>query len=82
MLKISPGGKEEWMSTRVNPEMPIPPKTTAIHGITDEDVADAPTFREIAKKLLIFLEGCDLAGYNAIKFDLPVLGGGISEGEY
>ncbi len=73
VLKVSPGGENEWMSTRVNPEIPIPLKSTAIHGITDEDVADAPTFREIAKKLAAFLEGCDLAGYNAIKFDIPVL---------
>lgn len=73
VLKISPNGKEEWMSTRVNPEMAIPPKTTAIHGITDADVLNAPTFKEVAKKLALFLEGCDLAGYNAIKFDIPVL---------
>lgn len=64
---------QEWMSTRINPEMPIPPKSTAIHGITDVDVADSPTFRGIAKKLIAFLEGTDLAGYNAIKFDIPVL---------
>ena len=57
VLKISPNGKEEWMTTRVNPEMAIPPKTTAIHGITDEDVARAPLFREIGKKLAVFLEG-------------------------
>jgi DNA polymerase III subunit epsilon len=73
VLKVSPNGKEEWMTSRVNPEMPIPPKTTAIHGITDEDVKSAPTFKEIGKKLAAFLEGCDLAGYNAIKFDIPVL---------
>jgi DNA polymerase III subunit epsilon len=73
VLKISPNGKEEWMTSRVNPEMPIPPKSTAIHGITDADVAGAPVFREIGKKLAAFLEGCDLAGYNAIKFDIPVL---------
>ena len=73
LLKISPNGKEQWMTHRVNPEMPIPPKVTAIHGISDSDVADAPTFREIAKNLAAFLEGCDLAGYNAIKFDIPVL---------
>ncbi|MCE5345805.1 MAG: 3'-5' exonuclease [Bacteroidales bacterium] len=73
ILKISPNGKEEWMCTRVNPEMPIPPKTTAIHGITDEDVVNAPVFKEIAKKLSAFIEGCDLAGYNAIKFDIPLL---------
>jgi len=72
-LKISPNGKEQWMTSRVNPEMPIPPKVTAIHGISDADVADAPTFREISKNLAAFLEGCDLAGYNAIKFDIPVL---------
>lgn len=58
---------------RINPEMPIPPKSTAIHGITDNDVADAPVFREVAKKIAAFIEGCDLAGYNAIKFDIPVL---------
>ncbi len=73
ILKINPNGKEEWLSLRLNPEMPIPEKSTAIHGITDADVADSPTFREVAKKLAAFLEGCDLAGYNAIKFDIPVL---------
>ena len=73
VLKISPNGKEEWMSTRINPEMPIPAKVIAIHGITDSDVANAPTFKEVAKNLAAFLDGCDLAGYNAIKFDIPVL---------
>jgi DNA polymerase-3 subunit epsilon len=73
VLKINPGGKEEWMSSQVNPEMPIPPKSTAIHGIKDADVANAPTFKEIAKNLAAFIEGCDLAGYNAVKFDIPVL---------
>jgi DNA polymerase-3 subunit epsilon len=73
LLKINPNGKEQWMTLRVNPEMPIPPHVTAIHGITDNDVADAPPFREVAKNLAKFLEGCDLAGYNAIKFDIPVL---------
>ena len=73
LLKISPNGKKQWMTTRINPEMPIPPKTTEIHGISDEDVAGAPTFREVAKNLALFLEGCDLAGYNSIKFDIPLL---------
>jgi len=73
LLKINPNGKEHWLTTLVNPEVPIPPKVTAIHGITDEEVSDAPKFREIAKKLAAFLEGCDLAGYNAVKFDIPVL---------
>jgi len=73
ILKIHPNGMEEWMSSRVNPEMPIPAKTTAIHGIKDEDVANSPTFKGVAKNLANYLEGCDLAGYNAIKFDIPVL---------
>ena len=73
VLKIDPNGSEEWLVSRINPEMPIPPKSTAIHGISDEDVADAPKFGEIAKNLAAFLEGTDLAGFNAIKFDIPVL---------
>ena len=73
VLKINPNGIEEWMISRINPEMPIPPKSTEIHGITDADVANAPKFREIAKNLATFLEGSDLAGFNAIKFDIPVL---------
>ena len=73
VLKINTNGVEEWMTSKVNPEMPIPAQATAIHGIKDEDVALAPKFRELAKKIADFIEGCDLAGYNAIKFDLPVL---------
>ncbi len=73
ILKINPNGKEEWISMRINPEMPIPPNSTSIHGITDADVADSPAFREVAKTLASFLEGCDLAGFNAIKFDIPLL---------
>jgi DNA polymerase III subunit epsilon len=73
VLKVTPEGKEEWMVSRINPEMPIPPKSTAIHGITDDDVSSSPTFKEIAKNLATFLEGSDLAGYNALKFDIPVL---------
>ena len=72
-LKISPNGNESWMTTLVNPGIPIPPKVTAIHGISDSDVAEAPTFKEIARNLTSFLEGCDLAGFNAMKFDIPVL---------
>jgi DNA polymerase-3 subunit epsilon len=73
VLKVTPHGLEEWMNSRINPGIPIPSKASAIHGITDEDVKNAPTFRDIAKKLSAFLEGCDLAGYNANKFDIPVL---------
>jgi DNA polymerase-3 subunit epsilon len=73
VLKINVNGVEEWLTSRVNPEMPSPAQVTAIHGIRDEDVATAPKFRELAKKLTAFIEGCDLAGYNAIRFDLPLL---------
>jgi DNA polymerase-3 subunit epsilon len=73
VLKITPDGREEWLISRINPEMPIPAKSTAIHGISDKDIAASPTFKEIAKNLASFLEGCDLAGYNALKFDIPVL---------
>jgi DNA polymerase-3 subunit epsilon len=72
-LKINTGGQEQWMTTLVNPGIPIPSKVTAIHGISDGDVADAPAFGQIAKHLAAFLEGCDLAGYNAMKFDIPLL---------
>ncbi|MDO4703347.1 3'-5' exonuclease [Tannerella sp.] len=72
-LKISPNGKEEGKTRRINPEMPIPREATAIHGITDEDVKDCPTFKEIAKSLASQIEGCDLAGFNSNRFDIPLL---------
>lgn len=72
-VKVHPNGKEETKTRRINPEMPIPPESTAIHGITDEDVKDCPTFKEIAKSLATQIEGCDLAGYNSNRFDIPLL---------
>lgn len=72
-LKIYPNGDEESKTMKVNPTIPIPPKVTAIHGITDEDVRDAPKFSEIAKTLTKVFEGSDFAGYNSNKFDLPLL---------
>lgn len=72
-MKIYPNGKELTKTRRVNPEMPIPPESTAIHGITDEDVKNCPTFKEIAKILASEIEGCDLAGYNSNRFDIPLL---------
>ncbi len=57
----------------INPEMPIPPEVSAIHGVYDEDVKDEPTFKQIAKGLFKFLHGCDLAGFNSNKFDIPLL---------
>jgi len=73
ILKIDPGGKEDHLTLLVNPTIPIDPKAVAIHGITDEDVEHKPTFAEIGKNLVYFLEGCDLAGYNINKFDIPIL---------
>jgi DNA polymerase-3 subunit epsilon len=58
---------------RVNPGIPIPEKVTAIHGISNEDVKDEPTFIEVAKILARDFEGCDLAGYNSVRFDIPLL---------
>ncbi|TFH35391.1 MAG: 3'-5' exonuclease [Bacteroidia bacterium] len=73
IIKIDTAGKETWYTRRINPEMAIPEQSSAIHGITDADVKDCHTFRESAKEVAAFIEGCDLAGYNAIKFDIPVL---------
>ena len=72
-LKIFPNGDEESKTMKINPTIPIPEKSTSIHGITDEDVKDAPTFQEIAKTLAKTFEGCDFAGYNSNKFDIPLL---------
>lgn len=73
LIKVTPDGSETETSRRINPEIPIPASATAIHHITDADVADAPTFRSIAEGLYQWLEGCDLAGFNSNKFDVPLL---------
>lgn len=72
-IKIYPDGREEKKSRRLNPEMHIPEASTAVHHITDEDVKDEPTFRQVSKSLLEIFDGCDIAGYNSNKFDVPVL---------
>lgn len=72
-VKAKPDGTQEQWVRRFNPGIPIPPVSTAIHGISDSDVAEAPRFRECAAELAAFLDGCDLAGYNITGFDLPVL---------
>jgi len=73
ILRIQPDGTEEYKSHRVNPGVPIPADATAVHGITDADVSSLPMFRQYAKSVRDFLEGCDIAGFNVIKFDLPCL---------
>lgn len=72
-VKIHPDGRREDWERRLNPGIPIPAASTAIHGISDADVASAPRFRDVAAELAAYLAGCDLAGYNIAGFDLPVL---------
>lgn len=73
ILKVHVDGREESKSYRVNPEMPIPKQSSEIHGIYAEDIKDCPTFKELAKEVAKFFEGCDIAGFNSNKFDVPVL---------
>lgn len=73
MVKIGVDGEKQVKTRRINPEMPIPAEATAVHGITDEDVRNEPTFKQIAKSLTQFIEGCDFGGFNSNRFDLPVL---------
>jgi DNA polymerase-3 subunit epsilon len=72
-IKVYPNGNEESFTYRINPERPIPAESTAVHGITDEDVKDCPTFKQMANKIAADFKGCDLAGYNSARFDLPML---------
>lgn len=72
-LKVHPNGNEESKTLRINPEMHIPEESSAIHGIYDADVADCPTFRMVAKNIARDIEGCDLAGFNSNRFDIPLL---------
>jgi DNA polymerase-3 subunit epsilon len=73
VIKVLPGGEVIRKSNLVNPGVPISPESTAIHGITNEDVTGKPTFKEIAKDYVKFFEGSDLAGFNILKFDVPML---------
>ncbi len=73
ILKVFPNGNKESKTWLVNPEMPIPPFVSAIHGITDEKVANEPTFYEIGKLVIQMIKDADLAGYNSDRFDIPLL---------
>ncbi len=72
-LKLRPGGRASTFYARVHPGGPVPPAATAVHGITDADVADRPPFAVVARPLIAFLQGADLAGFNLAGYDLPVL---------
>lgn len=72
-LKVDLNGNESSRTFRINPQMPIPEKASEIHGIYDDDVKDAPVFSEVARSLAKDFEGSDLAGYNSVKFDIPLL---------
>ncbi len=73
ILKINPNQSTESKTMRINPTVPIPKEASKIHGITDEDLINAPTFKQVAKDIAKFIEGCDLAGYNSNQFDIPLL---------
>ncbi|GAB3502812.1 3'-5' exonuclease [Spirosoma knui] len=73
IVKALPGGEVVSKTQRVHPGMPIPLESSMIHGIYDEDVKDAPPFKSVARTLAQFLEGCDLAGFNSNRFDVPLL---------
>lgn len=73
IIKVMPNGDEIEKTRRINPEMPIPPEATAVHHISDEMVANEPTFRQVAKSLANEMTGCDFAGFNSNRFDVPML---------
>ncbi|MBQ0080196.1 MAG: 3'-5' exonuclease [Alistipes sp.] len=73
MIKLMPNGERIVKTRRINPQMHIPEQATAVHHITDEDVAHEPTFRQIANSLKAFMQGCDFAGFNSNRFDMPLL---------
>ncbi len=73
ILKVFPNDNKESLTLRVNPEIPIPAETTAVHGITDEMVANEPTFKELAPRIYEMIKDSDLAGFNSNRFDIPLL---------
>ncbi len=73
IVKILPDGAKSIKRKIINPGMPIPQASTDIHGFTDEMVKDAPAFKQVAHELKQMLDGCDIAGYNSNRFDIPLL---------
>ena len=73
ILKVYPNGNKESRTWLVNPEMEIPKEVIAIHGISNEKVANEPTFKELSKQIYDMIKGCDLGGYNSNRFDIPLL---------
>ena len=72
-VKIYPNGDEESKTRRINPGVHIPEESSAVHHITDEDVKDCPTFKQVAQEVAQEIDGCDIAGYNSTQFDVPML---------
>ena len=73
IVKVHPNGNKDIVTRRINPTIPISTESTSIHGISDDDVKNEPTFKQMAKELANFIEGCDLARYNSKKLDIPML---------
>lgn len=73
LIKVYPDGRDEEGVWRVNPGRHIPEEASHVHGIYDADVADKPTFKQLAPTIMQWIEGCDLAGYNSNRFDVPLL---------
>lgn len=73
IVKILPDSKRSTKRRLINPQIPIPKQASDLHGITDEMVKDAPTFKQLAHELKQILDGCDIAGYNSNRFDIPLL---------
>ena len=73
IIKVLPDGSRQTKRKLINPQMPIPASSSDIHGITDEMVANAPTFKQVANEIKMYIENCDLGGYNSNRFDIPIL---------
>jgi DNA polymerase III subunit epsilon len=73
IIKLLPDGSRQVKRKLINPQMPIPKASSDIHGITDDMVKDAPTFKQAGNEIKVFIDGCDMAGYNSNRFDIPIL---------